>query len=65
MEDENKKIVMDEDREITISLGFYNILMQRSTMLAQFENYVNGEEFSIPREMCGRILGFNVREVKK
>lgn len=53
----------DENREITISLELYNTLLERSARIAVFEEYVNSEKWTIPREMCGRILGFNVRKV--
>lgn len=54
----------DENREITISLELYNTLLERSARMAVFEEYVNAEKWTIPREICGTILGFKVRKVE-
>lgn len=52
-------------REVTISAEEYKELIEKSARIEAFSEYVNAEELSINRMMCGLFLGFEVNEVEK
>lgn len=56
---------MGEDTKmemITIPLEEYKVLLENVVRIKSFERYVNSEEYSISREMCGIFLDFEVKK---
>lgn len=51
--------------EIIISAEEYKELIKKTARIEAFTEYVNSEELSIDRRMCGIFLGFEVNEVEK
>lgn len=49
-----------EERNITITMEEYKKLLEASVRVSVFSDYVNQSNYSIDREDCGRLLGFEV-----
>lgn len=48
--------------EITIPRDEYKNLIRMEMRLEAFANYVNSEKYSIGREMCAKMLGFELEK---
>lgn len=53
---------MEIFKTITIPLEEYKTLLNNANSVKAFERYVNKEEYSISREMCGIFLNFEVKK---
>lgn len=51
--------------EVTISTTEYKELLEAQSSIKAFARYVNRSEFSISREHCADILGFELVEVSE
>lgn len=49
--------------EITISTAEYKELLEAKTGIRAFSRYVNMARYSVDREVCAAILGFELAEV--
>lgn len=50
--------------EVTITAAEYKELVEAQASIRAFARYVNGSEYSISREHCADILGFELAEAK-
>lgn len=46
---------------ITIPMEEYKKLLEASVRIAVFADFANSAKYSIEREECGRILGFEIK----
>jgi len=53
-------------KKIKIPVDEYKELLNASAALAAFENYVKSDQLGyVSREMCGKLLGFEVKDQEK
>lgn len=51
-----------EEEKILITVEEYKMFLEMSARVKFFEDFANRTKYSVDREDCGRILGFDIKD---